>query len=122
CSPTEDRTTGMRLYRRLVTLPARYAAWFRTPPAPEELRGYLQAGLRLAQEAGDTDSLDYAALLTAQSFFWWSWPQGRGQEQVRDALAGAEEAVCIAESAKAARQASEALDAQGNLQATLTDL
>ncbi len=118
----EDRTNGMRLYRRLVTLPARYASWFRIHPAPEELRGYLRAGLRLAEEADDTDSLDYAALLTAKSFFWWSWPQGRGQEQIRDALHSAEEAVTIAERAEAARAASEALDALGNLQATVTDL
>jgi class 3 adenylate cyclase/tetratricopeptide (TPR) repeat protein len=121
-TPAEDRANGMRLYRRLVTLPARYPSWFRVPPAPEELRGFLLAGLRLAEEAGDTDSLDYAALLTAKSFFWWSWPQGRGQEQIRDALASAEEAVAITERAGAAREASEALDALGNLQAAVTDL
>jgi class 3 adenylate cyclase/tetratricopeptide (TPR) repeat protein len=121
-SAEEDRTNGMRLYRRLVMLPARYASWFRTPPAPEELRGYLLAGLRLAEDAGDTDSLDYAALLTAKTFFWWSWSQGRTQEQIRDALASAEEAVAIAEHANAAPEASAALDALGNMQSTVTDL
>jgi class 3 adenylate cyclase/tetratricopeptide (TPR) repeat protein len=118
----EERVTGMRLYRRLVTLPARYASWFRQLPPHEELRGYLQAGLRLAEEAHDTDSLDLAALLTAKSFFWWSWPQERGQDQIRDALTSAEEAVAIAERADAPREASEALDALGNMQAVLTNL
>ena len=122
CDLNDNRITGMRLYRRLVTLPARYASWFRTLPAHEELRGYLVAGLQLAEDAHDTDSLDLAALLTAKSFFWWSWPQERGQDQIRDALTSAEEAVGIAERADAPREASEALDALGNMQATVTNL
>ena len=113
---------GMRIYRRLVTLPARYASWFRKLPSPEELRGYLQAGLRLAEEAGDMESLDRASLLTAKTFFWWSWSQGRGQEEIRDALESAEEAVAITERLHAPKRASEALDALGNMQAATTDL
>ncbi len=118
----EERATGMRLYRRLVTLPTRYPSWFRNPPLIQELQGYLTAGLRLAEEADEPNSLDRVALLTAKTFFWWSWPQGRGQAQLRDALASAEEAVRIAELLDAPREASVALDALGNMQATITDL
>ncbi len=117
-----ERATGMRLYRRLVTLPTRYPSWFRNPPMIQELHGYLTAGLRLAEAAGESHALDRAALLTAKTFFWWSWPQGRGQAQLRDALASAEEAVRIAELLDAPREASVALDALGNMQATITDL
>ena len=122
CTPEEERQTGMRLYRRLVTLPARYASWFRALPPHEELRDYLTAGLDLARANGDEDSLDLAALLAAQSFFWWSWPQGRGNEQLRQALSSAEEAVAITERADEPRAASEALDALGSMQATVTNL
>jgi class 3 adenylate cyclase len=120
--PPEERATGMRLYRRLVLLPARFASWFRQPPPYEELRRYLDAGLRLTEESGDTDSLDRAALLTAKTFFWWSWPQGRDRAHIDDALESAEEAATIAERLKAPRRASEALDALGNMQAAVTDL
>ncbi len=118
----DDRTTGMRLYRRLVTLPTRYPSWFRHEPAHEELRTYLQAGLQLAGEAGAANSLDRAALLTAKTFFWWAWPQARGHAQLLDALESAEEAVRIAERLDAPRESSEALDALGNMEATVADL
>ena len=119
---TTERELGMRLYRRLVLLPARYNSWFRQSPSHEELRGYLQAGLQLADEAGNMDSLDRASLLTAKTFFWWSWSQGRSRENLQDALESAEEAVAITERLQAPRRASEALDALGNMQATTTDL
>ncbi len=120
--PPEERAVGMQLYRRLVLLPARFASWFRQPPPYEELRRYLEAGLRLAEESGDTYSLARAALLTAKTFFWWSWPQGRDRAQIADALESAEEAATIAERLDAPRSASEALDALGNMQATIADL
>jgi class 3 adenylate cyclase/tetratricopeptide (TPR) repeat protein len=118
----EERATGMRLLRRLVTLPARFSSWFRKIPPHDELIAYLETGLRLADEAGDGDTLDRAALLASKTFFWWSSPQGRGREQIADALASAEEAVAIAESHDAPRIASEALDALGNMQMTVSDL
>lgn len=118
----DERQIGMRLYRRLVTLPTRYPSWFREEPPIDEVRGYLTAGLQLADEVGVRESLDRVALLTAKTFFWWSFPQGRGQAQLLEALASAEEAVRIAEQLDAPREASIALDALGNMEATITDL
>ncbi len=118
----DERETGMRLYRRLVTLPARYPSWFKQEPPHDMLRAYLAAGLRLADEAGERDSLDRAALLVAKSFFWWASSQGRGRDEIREALANAKEAVAITEALDAPRQASEALDALGNMQTTIADL
>lgn len=120
--PNDERATGMRLYRRLVMLPTRYPSWFRHEPPHDELRGYLTAGLQLAEQAGALESLDRVALLTAKTFFWWSWPQERGQAQLRDALTSAEEAVRIAERLDAPLEASAALDALGNMEATVADL
>jgi tetratricopeptide (TPR) repeat protein len=113
---------GLRLYRLLVLLPTRHPAWFNDAPSHEELRGYLEQGLRLADHTGQRDTLDGAALLTAKSFFWWSWPEQRGERELLDALRSAREAVRITEALDDARRASEALDALANMQATTTDL
>ncbi|HEX9058378.1 MAG TPA: adenylate/guanylate cyclase domain-containing protein [Ktedonobacterales bacterium] len=120
--PTDWPQRGMRLYRLLVQLPTRHPGWFQNLPPHEELRAYLQRGLELADRLGQRDTLDGAALLTAKSFFWWSWPEQRGEEELLDALRSAREAVRISESLGDARGASEALDALGNMQATTTDL
>jgi class 3 adenylate cyclase/tetratricopeptide (TPR) repeat protein len=113
---------GLRLYRLLVQLPTRHPAWFSDAPTHEELRGYLQQGLDLADRSGQRETLDGAALLTAKSFFWWSWPEQRGERELLDALRSAREAVRITEALGDARRASEALDALANMQATTTDL
>lgn len=113
---------GMRLYRLLVQLPTRNLGWFREIPTHEELRTYLQAGLELAEGQGQQNTAEGAALLTAKSFFWWSWPEQRGETELMDALRSAREAVRVAEVLGDARGASEALDALGNMQATTGDL
>lgn len=118
----EERERGLRLYRRLVLLPTRYPSWFRTMPSHEILYRLLKAGLQLAEEVGDVDSLDRVSLLAARAFFWWSSPPERGESQIREAMASAEEAVDIAERLKAPHHASEALDALGNMQAITTNL
>ncbi len=69
-----------------------------------------------------SEELDRAALLTAKTFYWWSTSQGRTEDHIRDALAAAEESVAIAERANAPREASEALDALGNMQTVAVDL
>ncbi len=122
--PTADEWTrrGLRLYRLLVQLPARNSTWFRDPPSREETRGYLEDGLRLADERGMRDTLEGAALLTAKSFFWWTWPEGRDEADLLDALRTAREAVRITEALGAPRRASEALDALGNMLASTGDL
>ncbi|HEV2237366.1 MAG TPA: hypothetical protein VGR57_11960, partial [Ktedonobacterales bacterium] len=113
---------GLSLYRHLVLLPSRWTGWFRDPPSHEELRAFLQAGLDLAERLGQRDTSDYAALLTAKSFFWWSWSERRGEQELLDALRSAREAVRITEQLGDALGASAGLDALGNMQATTTDL
>lgn len=113
---------GMRLYRMLVQLPTRYAAYFQQIPPHEELRTYLDRGLTLAESIENCDSTDYAALLTAKSFFWLSWPEQRGERELLEALRSAREAVRITEALGDPHGASEALDALGNTLAITTDL
>jgi class 3 adenylate cyclase/tetratricopeptide (TPR) repeat protein len=120
--PLDWRQQGMRLYRLLAQLPTRNGGLFRRQPSHEELGAYLEEGLRLADELGQRDTLDYAELLTAKSFFWWSWAERRGERDLLDAYRSAREAVRITEALGDARAASEALDALGNIQAIMTDL
>ncbi|HEX9068181.1 MAG TPA: hypothetical protein VF807_05385, partial [Ktedonobacterales bacterium] len=116
------RWLGVSLYTWLVLLPTRTGGVFSHRPRREQLLSYLGAAHRLADEAGRHDTAEYAALLTAQSFFWWSWPERRGERELLDALRGAREAVRIQEELGNAHEASEALDALGNVLAATTDL
>ncbi|HEX6819532.1 MAG TPA: adenylate/guanylate cyclase domain-containing protein [Ktedonobacterales bacterium] len=120
--PQEWRAWGPRLCRLLVQLPTRSRPFFQHPPAYEALVPYLEQGLRLAEELGESESPEYAALLTAKAFFWWSWPERRGERELLDALRSAREAVSIMEMREDASGASEALDALGSIQAATTDL
>jgi class 3 adenylate cyclase/tetratricopeptide (TPR) repeat protein len=116
-------TQGMRLYRLLVALPTRYSAYFQQVPTHDELKGYLDRGLKLADAAGCHDTAEYAALLTATSFFWMFAAEHRGERELMEALRSAREAVRITEAlGDDPRGASEALDALGNLLAITTDL
>jgi tetratricopeptide (TPR) repeat protein len=120
--PLDWRQRGMRLYRMLVQLPTRYTSLFQQPPSHEELLSYLTEGLRLAEDMGQGDTAEAAALLTAKAFFWWSWAEERGERELLDGLRSAREAVRIGEALNDARGASEALDALGNMQAITADL
>ncbi|HEU5440917.1 MAG TPA: adenylate/guanylate cyclase domain-containing protein [Ktedonobacterales bacterium] len=120
--PVDWREWGLRLYCALVVLPTRNSAFFQKAPDHEELLPYLQEGLRLAEELGQRETLEGAALLTAKAFFWWSWGERRGERELLDALKSAREAVRITEALDAPHEASEALDALGNLQAITADL
>jgi len=120
--PLDWRQQGMRLYHVLAQLPTRNQGLFRRPPPHEELAAYLDEGLRLAEELGQRDTLDYAELLTAKSFLWWSWSERRSERDLLDAYRSAREAVRISEAQGDARAASAALDALGNIQAIMTDL
>jgi class 3 adenylate cyclase len=120
--PADFAARGMRLYRMLVQLPARNPGYFRKSPPHETLLGYLQQGLRVADAAELCDTLEYAALLTAKAFLWWSWPERRGERELLDALRSAREAVRLAERLGDPREASQALDALGNIQSITTDL
>ncbi|MGH2514264.1 MAG: hypothetical protein ACRDHP_01275, partial [Ktedonobacterales bacterium] len=120
--PPGWRVWGLRLYRLLVQLPTRSGSLFQQVPAHEELLPLLNEGLRLADELGQRDTLAGAQLLTAKTFFWWSYAERRGEAELLDALRSAREAVRITEGLEDARAASEALDALGNMQAITTDL
>ncbi|HKS69637.1 MAG TPA: adenylate/guanylate cyclase domain-containing protein, partial [Ktedonobacterales bacterium] len=120
--PVDWRSWGLALYRLLVLLPSRNMGFFQQPPSHDELLPYLTEGLRLAEELGQRETLEGAALLTAKAFFWWSWGEQRGERELLDALKAAREAVRITETLDAPRAASEALDALGNLQAITADL
>lgn len=115
-------TQGMRLYRLLVALPTRYTAYFQQVPTHEELKGYLDRGLKLADATGCNTTAEYAALLTATSFFWMFSAEQRGERELLEALRSAREAVRITEALGDPRGASEALDALGNMLAITTDL
>ena len=115
-------TQGMRLYRLLVALPTRYSAYFQQLPPYEELKGYLDRGLKLADATGCHDTAEYAALLTANSFFWMFAAKQRGERELMASLRSAREAVRISEALNDPRGASEALDALGNMLAITTDL
>ncbi|HEX6123574.1 MAG TPA: hypothetical protein VFY89_10460, partial [Ktedonobacterales bacterium] len=115
-------TQGMRLYRLLVALPTRYSAYFQQIPPYEELKGYLDRGLKLADATGCHDTAEYAALLTANSFFWLFAAKQRGERELLEALRSARESVRITEALNDPRGASEALDALGNMLAITTDL
>jgi class 3 adenylate cyclase len=118
----EWRRRGVRLYTYLVLLPTRHGGVFHSPPGHEELLGYLERGLQLAESCGGRESAEYAWLLTAKSFFWWSWPEQRGERELLDALRSAREAARIMEALDDPLGASEALDALGNILAATTDL
>ena len=118
----EWRRRGVRLYTYLVLLPTRHGGVFHSPPAHDELLGYLERGLQLAESCGGRESAEYAWLLTAKSFFWWSWPEHRGERELLDALRSAREAAHILEALDDPLGASEALDALGNILAATTDL
>jgi class 3 adenylate cyclase/tetratricopeptide (TPR) repeat protein len=120
--PRDWRQIGMRLYGTLTLLPSRHSSLFRQTPPHEELLAYLEEGLRIAGELNQLDTLDYAALLTAKAFFWWSWAERRGERELLDAYRAAREAARITEMLGDARAASEALDALGSIQAILSDL
>jgi class 3 adenylate cyclase/tetratricopeptide (TPR) repeat protein/ribosomal protein L40E len=120
--PVDWRSWGLWLYRLLVLLPTRSTGFFQHPPSHEELLPYLMEGLRLAEELGQRETREGAALLTAKAFFWWSWGEQRTERELLDALKAAREAVRIAEALDAPHRASEALDALGNLQAITADL
>jgi tetratricopeptide (TPR) repeat protein len=96
--------------------------FFRQPPQHEELLRYLEKGLRLLEELGQRHTVDGAALLTAKSFFWWSWGERRGERELLDALQSAREAASITSELQDPRGASEALDALGNLESITNDL
>ncbi|HEU5369085.1 MAG TPA: hypothetical protein VFU69_11500, partial [Ktedonobacterales bacterium] len=97
---------GMHLYRLLVALPARYAAYFQQVPAYEEMKNYLDRGLKLADATGCHDTAEYAALLTATSFFWLYFAEQRGERELLEALRSAREAVRITEALGEPRGAS----------------
>jgi tetratricopeptide (TPR) repeat protein len=118
----EWRRRGVRLYTYLVLLPTRHGGVFHSPPGHEELLGYLERGLQLAESCGGRESAEYAWLLTAKSFFWWSWPEQRGERELLDALRSARESARIMEALDDPLGASEALDALGNILAATTDL
>jgi predicted ATPase/class 3 adenylate cyclase len=120
--PAEWRSWGLQLYRLLVLLPTRNTLFFQQPPSHEELLKYLREGLRLLEDFGQHDTVDGAALLTAKSFFWWSWGKRRGERELLDALESAREAARITSELHDPRGASEALDALGNLQSITNDL
>ncbi|HEX8731619.1 MAG TPA: adenylate/guanylate cyclase domain-containing protein [Ktedonobacterales bacterium] len=120
--PLDWREQGMRLYRVLAQLPTRYQGLFRRLPPHEELAAYLEEGLRLAEKLGQRDTPDYAELLTAKSFLWWSWAERRSERDLLDAYRSAREAVRITEAHEDARASSAALDALGNIQSIMTDL
>jgi class 3 adenylate cyclase/tetratricopeptide (TPR) repeat protein len=118
----EWRRRGVRLYTYLVLLPTRNGGVFHAPPSHDELLAYLEQGLQLAESCGGRESAEYAWLLTARSFFWWSWPEQRGERELLEALRSAREAARILEALDDPLGVSEALDGLGNILAATTDL
>jgi tetratricopeptide (TPR) repeat protein len=112
----------VRLYRLIVQLPSRSRSLFQQPPRHEDVREFLSEGLDLTARLRVLDTLEGAALLAARAFFWWSWGERRGENELIEGLRSAAEAVRIAERLDDPHVASESLDALGNMQAITADL
>ncbi len=67
-SPQVDRTMLLHLYDRLSELGARWLGAFTTMPDMQEVRAYIDAGLKLLE--GEPENADLAAFLTYRAFWY----------------------------------------------------
>lgn len=93
-------STLLHLYNRLAELGTRWLHLFKRFPDAEEVRGYIDAGLKLLE--GQPTSGEYATFLTHQAF-WYTFRQTEAAEPLQKAefadlaLHSSQEALHIAE-------------------------
>lgn len=113
-----DPSMGARLYAKLAEAPTRWRGAFKTPPAESEVIRWIEAGLDLLRD--EEPSIEKARLLMARAALP-NFTGRRDEEELRAALASAEEALPIMEALGAARDVSAVLDAIGGVQMHLAD-
>jgi DNA-binding SARP family transcriptional activator len=112
-----DASIAARLYAKLAEAPTRWRGAFKTPPAEDEVIGWIDAGLDLLH---DDRSIEKARLLMARA----ALPNLTGRRDEADlhsARASAEEALPIMETLGTARDVSAVLDGIGNVHMNLAD-
>jgi DNA-binding SARP family transcriptional activator len=113
-----DASMGARLYAKLAEAPTRWRGAFKTPPAESEVIRWIEAGLDLLRDA--EPSIEKARLLMARA----QLPNFTGrhdEEELRQAIASAEEALPIMEVLGTAHDVSAVLDAIGSAHTGLAD-
>jgi DNA-binding SARP family transcriptional activator len=113
-----DASMGARLYAKLAEAPTRWRGAFKTPPAEGEVIKWIEAGLDLLRD--EEPSIEKGRLLMARA----ALPNFTGrpdEEELRAALASAEEALPIMEALGTARDVSAVLDAIGCVHMLLAD-
>ena len=97
--PEVDREALLCLYIRLAELSTRWSGWFKTPPDIQEVRFYIDAGLKLVE--GQPTSGDRAPFLTYQAMWYtrqvMTASPDRRAELAEKALQSGHEALRIAE-------------------------
>ena len=110
-----DSNYLLGLYEQLSLLASRWLTRFNTPPDLQELRGYIDAGLRLLE--GTQLSREHIAFLTYQAFWYIrqleNVPREQRPELVEQALSSGHEALKMAEELNNPRTLSLTLDAVG---------
>lgn len=110
---TNNNITLSALYGRLAELGTRWLSAFDTPPEAQEIKGYIDAGLRILPE--QPISPERVALLTYLAFWYArqleSATQAQKAAQAEQALASGHNALHLAEALNQPIQLSLALDA-----------
>ena len=97
--PQVDRSELLCLYMRLAELSTRWLGWFNTPPDMQQMRSYIDAGLKLLE--GQQPSGEHALFLTYQAM-WYTREMKTASPAQRARIAGqalrsGQEALRIAE-------------------------
>ena len=113
--PQIDEKELLCLYLRLAELSTRWLGWFNTPPDTQEIRSYIDAGLKLLK--GQPPSGDLASFLTYLAMWYirqlkTATPESRA-ELAEQALRNGQEALRIAEEVNDTNSLWIALDALG---------
>src|SRR5258708_8700396 len=66
--PRVDRSELLCLYMCLAELSTRWLGWFNTPPDMQQMRSYIDAGLKLLE--GQQPSREHALFLTYQAMWY----------------------------------------------------
>jgi Predicted ATPase len=110
-----DRAYLLSIYEQLSLTATRWRPRFDSPPEPQEIRGYINAGLQLL--AGTPISREYIAFLTYEAFWYIRQlddaPSEEKEDLVEHALASGHRALSMAEKFDNPRMLSMTIDAMG---------
>lgn len=110
-----DRTYLLSIYEHLSSMATRWRPRFDSPPEPQEIRNYINAGLQLL--AGTPTSREYIAFLTYEAFWYIRQlddaPSTKKADLVEHALESGHRALSMAEELDNPRTLSLTIDAMG---------